>query len=142
MGAHSYGYVPTPAELAFIRTAHASSTAFLTICGGFMAPLQAGIFEGKTVTAPREMLGFLRAAHPGVEWLEKRWVRDGKLWTSGALLNGEDMVTAFALEHWGRGEGSLAQWLADLGAWPSRDVDYKDAAKPVALDMESVDLKV
>lgn len=133
MGAHSFGYNPTPAELGFIRKSHAASTAFLTICGGFMAPLQAGIFDGKTATAPRELLSGLRVSNPGTEWLEKRWVRDGNLWTSGALLNGEDMVTAFVLEHWGREEGSLARWLADMGAWPSRDIDYKDVGGPVAI---------
>ncbi|KAG7151139.1 hypothetical protein HYQ46_013108 [Verticillium longisporum] len=60
-------------------------------------------------------------------WLEKRWVRDGKLWTSGALLNGADMVSAFVREHWGRQQGSLAGITAEVGAWPDRDVDYRDA---------------
>ncbi|CRK25056.1 Isonitrile hydratase like protein [Verticillium longisporum] len=127
MGAHHPSYTPSAAELAYIRKAYDASSAFLTICGGLMAPLQAGVLDGKTVTAPRFMLGRLRETNPSSTWLEKRWVRDGKLWTSGALLNGADMVSAFVREHWGRQEGSLAWTMADIGAWPNRDVDYRDA---------------
>ncbi|KAM0285816.1 hypothetical protein ACHAQH_001278 [Verticillium albo-atrum] len=111
MGAHSPAYNPNDAELACIRKAYAASSAFLTICGGFMAPLQAGVLDGRTVTAPRFALEQLRKTSPSSTWLEKRWVRDGKLWTSGALLNGADMVYAFVHEYWGREEGSLVRVL-------------------------------
>ncbi|KAH8657882.1 class I glutamine amidotransferase-like protein [Xylariales sp. PMI_506] len=136
IGAHLPPYVPNETELAFVRKSWENCSAFLTICGGIDVPLRAGILEGRTVTGPRAMLDMLRQLAPSTEWLEKRWVHDGKLWTSGALLNGADMVHAFAHEHWGSaasgkaGDGeeqeSLVGFLAKLGAWPSRDVDYKD----------------
>ncbi|EGY16535.1 uncharacterized protein VDAG_07699 [Verticillium dahliae VdLs.17] len=37
------------------------------------------------------------------------------------------MVSAFVREHWGRQEGSVAESTAEVGAWPDRDVDYRDA---------------
>jgi transcriptional regulator GlxA family with amidase domain len=97
------------------------------ICGGLFSGLQAGLLKGKTATGPRIMLDMLRKDHPEVQWVEKRWANDGKIWTSGALLNGTDMTRAFALQTWG-GEGSLAEFGMQLGAYPDRDVDYADVS--------------
>ena len=91
-----------------------------------MAPYQAGLFKGKTVTAPRFMLDQLRQNDSSVNWVEERWHRDGKLWTSGALLNGLDLMRAFGTEYWG-GEGSLMQFGLESGHYPQRDVNYADA---------------
>ena len=113
------------AELAFIRKAWEECSAFLTICGGVEVPLQAGLLEGKTVTGPVTMLDMLRKQAPDADWVSKRWVRDGKLWTSGALLNGEDVMTNFVKNYWG---GAYVDFLSKLGAWPDRDIDYKDVA--------------
>lgn len=127
MGAQTVGYQPTEADLAFVRKSFESCAAFLTICAGMSAPLLAGILRGRKATAPRFMLEALRRESPEVEWQDKRWVRDdgGKLWTSGVLLNGLELVRAFVEHHWG-GEGSLAEFLMAGGSWPNRDVDYKD----------------
>ncbi|KFA68145.1 hypothetical protein S40285_08626, partial [Stachybotrys chlorohalonatus IBT 40285] len=127
IGAHMMTYEPTAADLAFIRKAYEDCSAFITICGGLQIPLQAGLYEGKTVTAPRFMLPMVRLAAPGTNWVDKRWARDGKLWTSGALLNGMDLMYAFTHHYWG-GENSLVNRLSKIGAWPARDVDYKDVS--------------
>ncbi|KJZ76282.1 hypothetical protein HIM_04364 [Hirsutella minnesotensis 3608] len=120
------GQEATEAELAFIRKSYKECSAFITVCGGIMAPIQAGIIEGKTATAPRFILDELRKQAAGTKWLERRWVRDGKLWTSGALLNGMDLMTAFIQTTWPSGEGSLVDYMMKLGAWPNRDPEYKD----------------
>ncbi|KAF8848690.1 class I glutamine amidotransferase-like protein [Acephala macrosclerotiorum] len=125
MGAHDNKYHLNEAEKAFIRKAYEESAAFITICGGFLSALESGLLEGKTATGPRPMLDGLRQTAPGVNWVEKRWVRDGKLWTSGALLNGLDLTRAFVTEYWG-GEGTLVEFVLALGAYPDRDIDYKD----------------
>jgi transcriptional regulator GlxA family with amidase domain len=125
MGAANIGYEPKETELAFIRKVWTECSAFITICGGMDGPLKAGILEGKTATAPLPLIPSLREQAPGTNWLEKRWVRDGKLWTSGALLNGLDLMRNFCLETWG-GEKTLANYMVKFGAWPVRDVDYKD----------------
>lgn len=126
-GANNLGYVHTEAELAYTRKAFGECAAFITICGGFDLPLRAGLFDGKTVTAPRFMLEMLRKQAPHVTWVEKRWQRDGKLWTSGALLNGTDLMRAFGTEHWGgETEKTLSGTMLKMGGWPVRDVEYKD----------------
>ncbi|ETN41053.1 uncharacterized protein HMPREF1541_02987 [Cyphellophora europaea CBS 101466] len=127
MGANVMGYVINEAEGAFIRKAYDECSAFITVCGGAMSALQAGILRGHTATAPRLVVDELRKTNPEVNWVEKRWVHDGKLWTSGALLNGTDLMHAFATEHWG-GPGSYIEWGLQLGHYPARDVDYADVS--------------
>jgi transcriptional regulator GlxA family with amidase domain len=128
MGAHVEvdNYAPSEAELNFIRKSYDDCSAFITICGGFLGPMQAGLFKGKTVTAPRFMLEQFRSSAPETKWVEERWHRDGKLWTSGALLNGLDLMRAFGTEYWG-GEGSMMQFALNSGHYPQRDVGYADA---------------
>lgn len=148
MGAHDSGYTLSDGETAYIRKVFSECAAFITICGGSLSALQAGIMAGKTATAPRPFVDFLRKSNPEVNWVVKRWVRDGKLWTSGALLNGLDLMAAFVDEFWGaknyaKGSGlgdgkddgeevqvqlddSLVEFALRLGAFPRRDVDYKD----------------
>jgi transcriptional regulator GlxA family with amidase domain len=89
----------------------------------------AGLLRGKTATAPRFLLPLAKEMSPDTNFVEKRWCRDGKLWTSGALLNGLDLMREFALTYWG-GRG-LVEYLGELGHWPIRDVDYKDAVSSV-----------
>ena len=127
MGAAKADYEANEAELAFLRKCEPTALAFLLICLGVAPALAAGLLEGKTATAPRPVLPIYRQQVKGTNWVEKRWVRDGKIWTSGALLNGLDMVAAFATETWG-GEGTLVEHLLRLGGFPFRDVDYKDVA--------------
>ena len=59
MGAHEMGYVMTQGEKDFVRKCHDDCVAFLFICGGFVAALEAGLLEGKTATGPRPMIGML-----------------------------------------------------------------------------------
>lgn len=126
MGASTLDYEPSEAELDFIRKTYETCSAFITICGGFEVPFAAGLFDGKTVTGPRPMLAQMRQVAPQTTWLEKRWHRDGKLWTSGAVTNGLDLIRAFATEYWG-GEGSLVDFFVGLGHFPKRDINYADA---------------
>ncbi|TKX25930.1 hypothetical protein C1H76_1776 [Elsinoe australis] len=125
MGASLGDYQPNAAEVAFIRQAYESCSAYISICGGMMAPLAAGLLEGKTCTGPRGMLEGLRNSNPEVNWVERRWVQDGKVWTSGTLLNGLDLMKAFVEQVWG-GPGTLAEFLVGFGSWPVRDVEYRD----------------
>jgi transcriptional regulator GlxA family with amidase domain len=127
MGAHELKYTMTQGEIDFIKKTEQGCAAFMFICGGLFSGLQAGLLKGKTATGPRIMLDMLRREHPEVQWVEKRWANDGKIWTSGALLNGTDMTRAFALQTWG-GEGSLAEFGMQLGGYPDRDVDYADVS--------------
>jgi transcriptional regulator GlxA family with amidase domain len=124
IGASKVGYTPTEAELAFVRKAHEDCVAFLNICGGFLPAQLAGVLAGKTATAPRFLVEELKKQDPRTTWLEKRYVRDGKTWTSGALLNGLDMMRDFMLEYWPE---LTKRAVIPVGGIPVRAIDYEGA---------------
>ncbi|KAL8705832.1 MAG: hypothetical protein Q9201_001055 [Fulgogasparrea decipioides] len=94
-------YRPSPPVQRFLRTQYDHVRAFMTVCSGYVPALFSGILDGKTATAPRELLPLLREKAPGVQWVERRWVRDGKIWTSGAVANGQEMMVGFMREELG-----------------------------------------
>lgn len=125
------GYTPTEAELSFVRKAHEESTAFLAICAGFIPAQLAGVLAGKTATAPRFMLPELQKQDLRTTWVERRWARDGKTWTSGALLNGLDAMREFMHENW----PELTAIGISLGGWPVRENKY-DGTEGYPMPME------
>ncbi|KAI9873326.1 MAG: hypothetical protein M1830_000541 [Pleopsidium flavum] len=120
-------YTPSPAITHFLTTQLPHLTAFMTVCTGVMPALASGILDGKTVTAPRGLIPMLREKYPGSEFVEKRWVRDGKVWTSGGVTNGLDMMAGFLREGFQRGKKrevvEVVLGLADVG---DRGQEYRD----------------
>ena len=124
-------YVPSPATIAFIQK-HASSSstlAVLIVCSGILPAAFSGILHNKTATAPLGLLPTVRERLPDIKWVAKRWVVDeeGKIWTSGGVTNGEDMVAAFLRESDKLGVSlelvKLICALADVG---ERGQDYPE----------------
>lgn len=87
--------------------------------------MEAGILEGKTVSAPRMALYLLSMNAPNVNWVDKRWARDGKIWSSSSLVNDFDPMRSFAEEIWG-GRSGMIETLLDSDHYPKKDVDFKD----------------
>lgn len=99
----------------------------MTVCTGVIPVLRSGVLGQKTVTAPRLLIPGLEKEFPDVEFVEKRWWRDGKVWTSGGVTNGLDMMAAFCREGFGEGEGGVVVetvlGMADVG---ERGQEYGD----------------
>ncbi|OAP64075.1 hypothetical protein AYL99_00047 [Fonsecaea erecta] len=76
--------IPEDDILAFLR-AHkeAGKTDFLIICTGSFPAGYAGLLNGKTVTGPRGLLGKLKEKFPAAKFVDRRWERDGRIWSSG-----------------------------------------------------------
>ena len=72
------------ASLKFLKEAAEKTKVVLTTCVGSTWLASAGVLDGKRATTNREFLPFARQMHPNVEWLDQRWVVDGKFWTAGA----------------------------------------------------------
>ncbi|RMZ87256.1 hypothetical protein DV736_g5518, partial [Chaetothyriales sp. CBS 134916] len=115
---------PSPATTEFIRShANASTTDILIICTGSFLAAHAGILDGKTATGPLPLVdSHLKKFFPEVNWTDdRRWVVDesGKLWTSGAITNGLDLVAEYLRK---KVRPELAQLIcsaADVGARPA-----------------------
>lgn len=117
-------YQPSAAEAEYVRRQLPRVSALLCVCTGYVVPLQLGLLDGKAATAPRGLLKMLRAQAPHVKWVESRWAKDeeGKIWTSGGVTNGLDMVAAFMRETMGTPVVEMVLALADTG---ERGVEYQ-----------------
>ena len=71
----------------------------------------------------------LREKAPDVEWVAKRWTADfddkkkKKIWTSGAVTNGTDMVAAYIKDTFDPRLAKLVCALADVG---DREQEYPE----------------
>ena len=68
----------------FIK-AHAETegVTLMIVCTASVPAARAGVLKGKKATGPKELLGLLTKDFPDTEWLERRWAKDGQVWTSG-----------------------------------------------------------
>ncbi|KAJ5238429.1 hypothetical protein N7468_003048 [Penicillium chermesinum] len=92
--------------------------------GGYKVSETEKAFLRENSDCPPPVLPLLTQTAPGVNWVDKRWAQGGKIWTTGTLLCGLDMVVAFARQTWG-GEGSLVERVIEMGEWPQRGVEYE-----------------
>ncbi|GJE84063.1 class I glutamine amidotransferase-like protein [Phanerochaete sordida] len=111
----SPAYQASAAEKAFIREQLPGLKALLGICTGSFVLAEAGVLDGVTATATRGLLPRYREAAPQVKWVEKRWEVEGKIWTSGGVTNGHDMVAAFARKTFDPELVELVLTAADTG---------------------------
>lgn len=65
----------------------------------------------------------LREEKPEVKWVEKRWVRDGKVWSSGAIANGVEMMASFMREEFGE-QREITETMLGLADFAKRGTVY------------------
>lgn len=114
-------YKPSPAVLAFLREKYEEVSILFTICSGAIPVANAGVLSGKSATCPRALIPMMSAHYPDVKWEEKRWVHDGKIWSSGGVTNGLDMMAAYVRENFHAPLAELVCKGADVG---DRGVEY------------------
>ncbi|ORX93756.1 PfpI endopeptidase-like protein [Clohesyomyces aquaticus] len=93
------------------------NTDILTVCTGVIIAAASGILENRTATGSRGIVDpILRKQYPGTKWRDDvRWWIEGRIWTSGGITNGQDMVAAYIRQRW---PGSLSETvcaMADVG---------------------------
>lgn len=89
--------VNNPNITAFIKTQSASCKAILSVCTGSFLLQAAGLLKDKKATTHWASLERLRA-FKDIEVIEKRFIRDGNLWTSAGVSAGIDMTLNFIAE--------------------------------------------
>jgi transcriptional regulator GlxA family with amidase domain len=101
----------------FIREAWGATRVWLSTCVGSMWLASAGVLEGLECTTNREVMDVARRMHPGVKWLDQRWVVEekpfegegkGELWTAGGAGAGESVCFACLLD-----DGHGLEMMAD-----------------------------
>jgi transcriptional regulator GlxA family with amidase domain len=82
---------PDPSEvfgeevLEFVRRhVEYKTTDLLSVCTGCIVLAQAGVLKGKSACGPRAFTSTNRKNFPDTKWVDdKRWVKDGNIWSSG-----------------------------------------------------------
>ncbi|KAA6415078.1 MAG: hypothetical protein FRX48_01830 [Lasallia pustulata] len=111
-----------------------SGSVLFSVCTGIFVALPTDLLQSKRATAPRMLLPMLRAQHPETHWEEKRWVRDGHLWSSGGVTNGLDMMAAFMRERWPE-RRQLVECVLEMADVGGRGQDYAGGEGVLKADM-------
>lgn len=77
------GLKPPEEVGAFIRGHVEKGVDLLTICSGAFVAGYAGVLDGKRATGTRGVQDLLEKSFAKVKWEDKRYIQDGKVWTSG-----------------------------------------------------------
>lgn len=118
--------VPREEELDFMRKHVEAGVTLMTVCTGIFVAAYAGVLDGKKATGSRALVSMiLKKKFPKVEWSEKRWVQDGKMWTSGGITNGQDMVAAYIRQRWPGPVANTVCAMADVG---NRSAEYDNGS--------------
>ncbi|KAK5227728.1 hypothetical protein LTR47_008535 [Exophiala xenobiotica] len=120
--------IPDQAVVDFLH-AHqkADRTDFLIICTGIFPAGYAGLLDGKRVTGPRGLLPRLKEKFPAAEFVQKRWERDDRIWTSGGITNGLDLTAAYLHYKVQKELADLVCAMAEIGDRP-QDYDVSKAS--------------
>ncbi|KAI4203307.1 MAG: hypothetical protein LQ350_002004 [Teloschistes chrysophthalmus] len=135
IGGPNPSYRPSPSIQKFLQDQYAHVRAFMIVCTGCNPAVYSGILDHKTATAPLALLPMLKKEAPQVKWVEKRWVRDGKVWTSGAIANGMEMMAGFMREELAHKKEivEIVLGMSDVGV---RGVDFPEGANKGIPGME------
>ena len=105
--------------LNFVRKQAASCKEILSVCTGSFILQAAGLLDGKSATTHWGSLERLRALQ-GVCVTEKRFVRDGNVWTAAGVSAGIDLALALVADQAGEEVASQVQLYAEYYPDPKR----------------------
>jgi hypothetical protein len=72
-------------------------TDLLSVCTGCFVLAQSGVLKGKRASGPRAIVPSLKSKFVDTKWVDdKRWVKDGNIWTSGKIpIDGYNRLNKF-----------------------------------------------
>ena len=114
----------------FVAAQAETCKVVLSVCTGSFILHSAGLLTGKKATTHFSMLDNLRDL-PDVEVVEKRFVKDGKIWTSAGVSAGIDMALELIADEAGEDIAGSTQLFAEY--YPSGRIygsAHKDPKAP------------
>ncbi len=92
IGGPSLHQRPAAADI-FLKEASKETKIIMTTCIGSLWLASSGVLDGKRATTNRGALPLAKKLYPKVEWIDQRWVVDGKYWTAGGAGAGMPIFT-------------------------------------------------
>lgn len=123
--------VNNPVLLDFIANQAPNCKAILSVCTGAFVLHAAGLLSGKKATTHWASLDRLRA-FSDVEVIEKRFVQDGRIWSSAGISAGVDMMLAFIASVAGEQAAGLVQFRTEYYPDDTQYGDFKRAPQAPA----------
>ena len=91
--------------LDLLRQIAEKSKYCLTVCTGSALLAKCGALDGRQVTSNKKAFDWVVSVSDKVQWLyKKRWVADGKFYTSAGVSAGIDMALGFVCQMRGKHE--------------------------------------
>ncbi|KAF9010791.1 class I glutamine amidotransferase-like protein [Cyathus striatus] len=95
---------PLPAGCdEFLKTKLKEIKLLLLVCTGSLAIARTGILDGLQVCGNKCLLKAMKAdgtLRKEVKWVgDRRWIKDGKVWSAGGVTAGIDLAAEFARVH-------------------------------------------
>jgi len=125
-----YPIVPLPEgcnEFLQARYVDPHVKAILLVCTASLAVSQAGILDGHKVCTNKFVLrdlietGGLASFSKKVEWVgDRRWIVDGKIWSSAGITAGLDLAAEFAKVHFDEEVVKLALEMSEYSPLPDK----------------------
>lgn len=107
------------AVISFLQQRASQCKAILSVCTGSYLMKKAGLLAGRRATTHWAALDHLRG-DPEVQVVEQRVVHDGKIWTSGGVSAGMDMMLEFIADSFGEAVAAEIQLEAEY--FPSNKI--------------------
>jgi len=130
--------VPLPEGCSdFIHKIFAELKGLLLICTGSIAIAKTGLLDGLRVCSNKFVLRMLTEAgqlRKEVEWIgDRRWIKDGKVWSSAGVTAGIDLAAEFARIHFNPAIADLIENLFEYSPNPAQPDPFKSILKGTEL---------
>jgi len=128
-----------PPELTkFLQTRFADpEVGFLTVCTGSIALAPTGILNHLRVASNKKVLQYLAQSgqlDQNIHWVgDRRWVKDGKVWSAAGITSGIDLAAEFARVYFDKDVVEEAKEIAE-------EVPKPDTPDPYAWILKGIDL--
>ncbi|KAG2008229.1 hypothetical protein CC2G_013683 [Coprinopsis cinerea AmutBmut pab1-1] len=91
------------ATSTFLKARFTEVKGLLTVCTGSLVVAQTGLLDGLNVASNKVVLLMLasqKSLNKNVKWVgDRRFVRDGKVWSAGGVTAGLDLAAEFLRQH-------------------------------------------
>ncbi len=105
-----------PVIANWVRKIDATSTYTVGICTGSLLLAQIGLLKGRRATTYWKFPTMIEGA--GGTFVQERWVRDGKYWTSAGVSAGIDLTLALIADLYGPQQAMMAQLAIEYDPHP------------------------